>query len=384
MVPTKEGKYFKFDDRCQIDLNRIKEMKDMDFSLQETKNILLLSRFSKLTLGQERQHYRSFFRNKMKDLVEVKKKIEEKIDKLEEKVATLDVQFQQDPVRLGVDLTFLSNLYCPSCQKQLKLDQADIQENLIVEGQMSCECGYHFEVKDGIIIDRASMKNTEEIDETNFIKYVDETNKHFLDNIYAAMEWSHRVIDFEADSQQMVLELGVGNGILLSHIYNDLPDNVVYVAVDFDYYKLRYMKKVLERSGIKKNVIFICSDFNSMPIKHRSVDYVVDFFGMSNYSFRNNSVLHRDVEQYYKAKAKLIGVYMLFDKFKQTSEISSEQYHLFKKDTILCYLKELNFIKKDEYLIGYSEEGEKDDVLFEVTNRVYVYGYLGERSEVLG
>lgn len=379
LVPTKDGKYFKFDERCHDDLRRIKEMKEMDFSLQEIKNILLVSRFSKLTLGQERQHYRSFFRNKMKELIEEKSKLDDKISKLEEQIHTLDVAFQQEPTKLGVDLMFLSSLYCPDCQKPMKLDQADIQENMIIEGEMSCACGYKYEVHNGIIIDRDSMKNSEETDETYFIKYVDETNKGFLDNLYAAMEWGHRIIEFESGSQT-VLELGVGNGIMLSHIYNDLPDDVTYVAVDYDYYKLRYIKKVLERSGIKKNVVFICSDFKKMPLKQGSVDYVVDFFGMSNYSFRNNAFLHDEVAIYYKEKCKLIGAFMLFDKLLSNEEISTEQYHLFKKQQILSYLEDLGFKKKDEYLVGYSEEGEKDDVVFEVTNRVYVYGYLGERS----
>lgn len=383
LVPTKEGKYFKFDKRCFTDLDRIKEMKEMDFSLQEIKNILLLSRFSKLTLGQERQHYRSFFRNKTKELHEAQKKLELKIKKLEDKVAELDVQFQQDPIRLGVDLSFLSSLYCPTCQVPLKLDQADIQSNMIISGQMSCECGYNVSVENGIIMDRKNMKTSEENDETYFIKYVDETNQGFLDNIYAAMEWSHRVFEF-GNQQQTVLELGVGNGILLSHIYNDLPDHVTYVAVDYDYTKLKYLKKVFERSGIKKNVIFICSDFEQMPLKHRSVDSVVDFFGMTNYSFRNETVLHHVVEPYYKKDCKLIGAYMLFDKLKQNDELSTEQYHLFKKEKIVKYLKDIHFEMKDEYLVGSSEQGEKNDLVFEVTNRVYIYGYLGERHEVLG
>lgn len=379
LVPQKDGKYFRFDDRCGYDLDRIKDMKDMDFSLQEIKNILLVSRFSKLTLGQERQHYRSFFKNKMKDLTAEKERIDQKIAMLEEKIQEIEVEFHQEPVRLGFDLMFLSHMSCPNCQNPLKLDKADIQENMITEGQMSCHCGYHFEIKDGIIIDRDSMKNSEETDETYFIKYVNETNKGFLDNIYAAMEWSHRTIEFEK-SQNLVLELGVGNGIILSHIYNDLPENITYVAVDYDYYKLRYIKRVLERSGVKKNIIFICSDYRKMPIRHRSVDYIIDFFGMSNYSFRNKTVLHQEVEVYYKKQCTLIATFMLFDKLLSNEEISTEQYHLFKKKEILTYLETLGFEKQDEYLVGYSEEGEKNDVVFEVTNRVYVYGYLGKRS----
>lgn len=377
LVPTKEGKYFQFDDKCFSDLNRIKEMKDMDFTLQEIKNILLLSRFSKLTLGQEKQHYRSFFKNKMKSLIVHKEKIEEKITRLDEKIKTLDVEFQHDPIRLGVDLSFLQNLYCPTCQKNLKLDQADIQENMIINGEMSCVCGYHIGIKEGIIVDKKTMKVTQETDENYVIRYVDETDSHFLDNLYAAMEWGSRTI--QLNKSNIMLELGVGNGIFLSHIYNDLPDDLPYVAVDYDYNKLKYLKKVFERSGVKKKVIFICSDYKSMPMKHRSVDYVVDFFGMSNYSFINNEVLHNEVENYYNEHCTIIGSYMLFDKIKSNEDLSLEQYKLFKQDNIVKYLKDLGFIKRDDYLVGYAEEGEKDDPYLKVTNRVYFYGFLGER-----
>lgn len=377
LVPTKDGKYFQFDDKCFRDLNRIKEMKDMDFTLQEIKNILLLSRFSKLTLGQEKQHYRSFFNNKMKSLIKHKEKLDEKISLLEQKISTLDIEFQQDPIKLGVDLSFLQSLYCPTCQKMLKLDQADIQENMIINGLMSCGCGHSIEVTEGIIIDKQGMKVSKETDEKYVIKYVDETDSHFLDNLYAAMEWSSRTI--QLDKAKVMLELGVGNGIFLSHIYNDLPDDLTYVAVDYDYNKLRYLKKVFERSGVKKKVIFICSHHKGIPMKHHSVDYVVDFFGMSNYSFRNNEVLHKEIEAYYNEHCTILGTYMLFDKIKSNQELSLEQYKLFKQDHIVKNLKDLGFEKRDDYLVGYSEEGEKDDEYLRVTNRVYFYGFLGER-----
>lgn len=377
LVPTKEGKYFKFDDKCFTDLDRIKEMKDMDFTLQEIKNIFLLSRFSKLTMGQEKQHYRSFFKNKMKSLIKEREKLSEKIVLLEDKVASLDVEFKQEPIRLGVDLSFLPNLFCPTCQKMLRLDQADIQENMIISGQMSCDCGHNIEVIEGIIVDKAGMKITGETDEKYVLKYVDETDSQFLDNLYEAMEWSSRAIDFK--NVQVMLELGVGNGILLSHLYNDLPDDMTYVAVDYDYSKLKYLKKVFERSGIKKRIIFICSNYKGIPMRHQSVDYIVDFFGMSNYSFRNNEVLHKEIQHYYKDNCKLLGAYMLFDKIKSNQELSIEQYKLFKKENIQGYLKDLGFVKRDEYETSYAEEGEKDDEYLKVTNRVGFYGFKGER-----
>ena len=381
LVPTKEGKYFKFDSRCKEELERIKEMKDMSFSLNEIKRILLLNRFSKLTLGQERQHYRSFFKNKLKELDEDRNKISKKIDKLGKKIEELDIQFKQEPVQIGVELSFLSSFYCPLCQKNLVLSKADVNNNMIINGEMICDCNYVLEIKNGIIINHKSMKSTEETDESYFIRFTDETNNHFLDNLYAAMAWCHRTIKFFEKDNEVVLELGVGNGILASHIYNDLPDNVTYIAVDYDYYKLKYLKKVFERSGIKKNIIFICADYTQIPIKHKSVDYVVDFLGTTNYSYKNKELLHKVVEKYYKDNCKLIASFMFFDKFKINEEISLDQYHLFKKDNIISYLRDLGFKREDEYSVGYSDQGEKNDVIFDVTNRVYVYGYLGSRDK---
>lgn len=379
LVPTKEGKYFHFDERCITDFNRIIEMKDMDFSLQEIKNILLLSRFSRLSLGQERQHYRSFFRNKMKDLIKEKELLKEKIAKLEIKVNTIEEEFLHEPIRLGVDLASLPFLYCSNCQKPLNLDEADIQSNMIVDGKLSCNCGNHYEVKSGILIHPKSMRNSEEGAETDFTRYVDETNDGFLDNIYAAMSWCHKAIETNETHSKIFLELGLGNGILLSHIYKDIPDRATYIAVDYDYYKLKYVKKVLERSGIKKNILFICCDYNHLPLKEESVDYVIDFFGMSNYAFKNTDFLHERIDRYYKTDVNILGTYMLFDKFKKNGEISPEQYHLFKKDGILNHFESLKYAMIDEYLFGSSVEGEKDGTVFEMTNRIYIYGYLGKK-----
>jgi len=380
LVPTKEGKYFQFDERCISDFNRIKEMKDMDFSLQEIKNILLLSRFSKLTLSQERQHYRSFFRNKMKELVKEKEILTKKIEKLETKVNTIEEEFLHEPISLGINIMAISKLFCPKCQMPLNLDEADIQDNMIVEGKMSCQCGNLFEVQSGILVHPDSMRDSEEAAEADFRKYVDETNDDFLDNIYAAMSWCHKCIETNETNSQMILELGVGNGILLSHIYKDIPDQAMYIAVDYDFKKLKYIKRVLERSGIKKNIMFICCDYENMPLQNGSVDYVVDFFGMSNYSFKHTDFLHKYIDRYYKPNVYLLGTFMLFDKFKQKGDISPDQYHLFKKNGIIKELEALRFNLEDEYLFGSSIEGEKDNMVFEITNRIYIYGYLGQRS----
>jgi len=381
IVPTREGKYFQFDKRCERDLERTLEMKEMGFSLQEIKKILMLRRFSKMTTGQELAHYRDFFENKMNDLVEKRIEINKKIKLLEDKVEDIDQSYEESiGVDLGVDLGFLGKIVCTDCGESLSLEQAEIKSNMIMEGTLNCNCGFELRISEGILIDEKSMKKLEAPDESYFIKYINETNKSFLDNMYNAMEWSGRLIDFENISRDKVfLELGVGNGVFLSHIFDEIPEDNYYIAVDYDIYKLQYLKKMIERSGQKKKIVFVCSDYRRMPITDHIADYVVDFFGSTAYSYNNVEFLHKVIKNKYKEGCRLSGSFMDFNKFKDNDEMGEESFHLFKKKNIRKYLDEMGFKCIADEIIGYADEGGKyEQALFEITDRVYIYSYFGQ------
>jgi len=380
LVPAREGKFFSFDKKCEDDLKRIREMKEMGFSLQEIKKIMILRRFSKMTTGQELDHYGDFFENKMAELLEKRSEINQRIQLLEEKIDDIENFHLTPSVDMGLDLMLLSKLSCPDCKGTLSLDQAEIRNNMIMEGILKCSCDYKLRISNGILIDDQSMKKMEEPDESYFIRYINETNKKFLDSCYTAMEWGARIIDaYEIKPHEVFLEIGVGNGVFLSHIIDSIPDNNIYMAVDYDIYKIEYIKKMIERSGLSKKIVFICADVRRLPIVDNSVDYLIDFFGSTAYSYSNSVFLHDILKNKYNNACSIVGMYMDFNKFKENDEISEDSFHLFKRNNVKKYFRETGFKCIADEVIGYADEGGTfEQKPFEITDRVYIYGYSGK------
>lgn len=66
IIPEMQGGQYYFDDRCKTDLEEVINLKDMGFTLNEIKTILIYRRFGNLTAYEQNQYYQTFFENKLK------------------------------------------------------------------------------------------------------------------------------------------------------------------------------------------------------------------------------------------------------------------------------------------------------------------------------
>jgi DNA-binding transcriptional MerR regulator/predicted RNA methylase len=379
IVPERQGTYFYFDERCKRDYERVVEMKDMGFSLVEIRNILMIIRFSKMASGMEIEHYRNFFQNKLDELAEKRDVLNEQIQQLEDKIRILKQARIEKKHVIGWGLEFLASLQCPICQSEFTLAQASIEQNAVKTGVLTCQCGHRLQIDEGILIDPSSMKKIAEPDESYFIRYIKQNSASYLNNIYKTMEWGYRHIDIESVDGKTVLELGVGNGIFLSHIIKALPATTRYIAVDYDLNRLRYLKKMLERVDYKAKVVFVCADFKKLPLRDGLVEFVVDFYGSTSYHFNETVFLHRDLEAKYAKDCGIMGIFMCFDRFKKNSKIAEGSQYLFKQEKVKDMLASLGFEPKIDTLVGFQDEKEHQDEFFEITNRILNYGFYGGR-----
>lgn len=380
IVPEKQGGQYDFDERCQKDLEDIISLKGMGFTLNEIKSIFLFIRFASLTQYEENECFRELFINKKKllenqieELMSMKANLDENLLKLSEK-------HNNNKHIIGIDLRTLKLLSCFKCGHELELLEGTITSNQIINGKLTCSCGEEYIIKDGIlIVDNKLPNDSYKFDFTSIAEYISDTNKDYLDKVYNSMEWLYKKTDLLSFENKVILELGSGMGFFLRNIYKQLPDSSVYIAVDHDINKHKFLKNVLELSGCKKNVIFICADFLNLPLKDNSIDILADISGTSNYSFSNEEFLLKLINSFIKEDAYLIGSYILFKNFAADTLIDQVYRKNFMLGTVKEQLSGLKYNVLEEKTTDYIEKGGKYENYFKTGEKVYTYLLLGKR-----
>ncbi|MNI71371.1 hypothetical protein D3C73_1272410 [compost metagenome] len=162
-----------------------------------------------------------------------------------------------------------------------------------------------------------------------------------------------------------MLELGSGLGFFLRRMYEHIPSTSIYIAVDHDINRHRFLKSALEKAEEKKNIVFICSDFLNLPIKSKKIDILFDISGSSNYGFEHENFLLNSLDRYIKEKSELIGSYIIFKNFNKS----------FIKDRI----NSLGYKKSNEIVSDLVDEGGIYEPYFQEGEKVYFYIFHGKR-----
>jgi DNA-binding transcriptional MerR regulator/ubiquinone/menaquinone biosynthesis C-methylase UbiE len=380
IVPLKSGGQYDFDERCEKDLKDVLNLKQMGFSLNDIKAMLMFVRLGKLTPYQEEQYYREFFTNKLNAVALHINELTLLKEKLEQRIRELTLQSHNENYTMGIDINALKLLKCCSCGKDLVLDNGHVLNNQIISGSLRCSCGEEYTIEDGILLGKGIVQNSYVNFNHNYIAdYVSLTDYEYLDNIYEGLEWAYKRLDFNRLSGNTLLELGSGGGFFLRHIYNSLPDDSIYIAVDHDLNRHKFLKNMLERAECKRNVLFICSDFLTIPIKNEVADLIIDFTGTSNYSFEHEDFLLYSMLRFAKEESYLLSAFIMFKNFGITTGIKEP----LRKNFILSHVKEevsmLGYKLIDERISDYVEHGGVFEDYFKKDEKVYTYNFYGKR-----
>ncbi|NPE31055.1 methyltransferase domain-containing protein [Methanococcoides sp. SA1] len=288
--------------------------------------------------------YKKYYLQKSKEIKEKIKSLTQIDKELNKEIENLLLQEENFKTKIGIPLNSLHLLKCPVCQSDLEIYKGNIEENQILEGVLKCSCQKEYVIKDGIlIISNIPFENSYDYPKDFLLNYIDNTRDELLDNVYKNSAWFSNIIPNNFLKNKILLEVGSGIGFFLSNIYDDLSEDTTYISVDLNLDSQIFLKKNLERKGIKKNMIFICSDFKEIPIKINSVDILVDYLTSSSFSFKNKGFLIENLEKYLKKNSALLSGYIIFEKFKKNSLIKSDfRKHLILKN-IETKLLEMNY-----------------------------------------
>ncbi|NMD71626.1 MerR family transcriptional regulator [Bacillus sp. DNRA2] len=382
IVPEKKGGQYNFDNRCQEDLEMISEFKAMGFQLNEIKLFFFYKNIGKLTEYEEDAYYQSLFltkRDKVEKEINTLQQIKEKLDR---KLEQLSKRSYHSKANTGIQIHSLNWLKCSNCGQSLSLENGSISQNQVIEGILSCGCELEHTIQSGIIVvNQPFIPSPDDLQlESHMNEYIMITDSDYLQNIYNSLQWSKRKLDGLNLQQKVLLELGSGVGIFLRNMYDDLPEDCLYIAVDHNLEKLRFLKGILERTNLKRNVLFICADFMEIPIVHHSIDILIDHTGSSNYSFENESFLLKKVNHLVKENGYLLGSFFIFNRFSSKSKITPKVRSNFSFPIIKNHIVELKYELIEEKASDILNHGGKYEDFFVKGEEVYTYSYFGKRS----
>ncbi|GAA0179595.1 methyltransferase domain-containing protein [Clostridium sediminicola] len=380
IIAEKQGGQYFFDTRCEQDLEDIFTLKGMGFTLHEIKNIFIYRRLSKSTPYQKNEYYKSFFTEKYLKIEEEINELKNIKERLKNKIQELSLNENEKNTKLGVDLSALNILKCLKCGEKLTLSEGQILDNSIIDGKLKCDCGEEYSIEAGILIVNNTHKQSHFKMGFDYInEYISETDVDYLDNIYKSIEWMSKRISGEFYKNKILLELGSGSGFNLRNLYDELPQECLYIAVDHDIGRHKFLKAMLESTGRKSNILFICADFLEIPINDKSIDVLMDYWGTSNYSFDNEEFLLNKIEHYCKDNCSLLASYAIFKNFSANSILENKYRKNYSLQNIKKNIENLKFKKIDDKALDYLERGGKYENFFVEGEKVYSYMYYGKR-----
>ncbi|MCB2300142.1 MerR family transcriptional regulator [Clostridium tagluense] len=383
IIPGKSGGQYDFDERCKSDLEKTIKLKGQGFTLNEIKAIFVLKRIGKLTTYQENEYYRDIYCNKKIELSSKIKELERFRDKLEETIEDLSKIKCMDNFKIGIDIEALKLFSCLKCGKELILSDGIITNNQVMEGNLKCTCGEAYKIEDGILLVGSvqSETNLSAQSETNLdiVDYVNSTDSEYLDNVYSGLEYMNKKIQFEELTNKIILEIGSGAGFFLRSIYTDLPDDSLYIAVDNDLNRHKFLKSMLQKSEYNKRVIFLCCDFLKMPLKDNLVDVLIDFNGTSNYSFEHEEFLLNLIDKSLKRKLIMIAAYITFNNFSIDSSIIEKVRKNFILKSIKNNILNLQYNIIDEKTSKSISKGGKYENYFKCNEGISSYIVYAKR-----
>ncbi|MGE7881743.1 MerR family transcriptional regulator [Bacillus sp. NPDC094077] len=380
IIPEKRGGHYFFDEYCQKDIELILKYKWLGFSLNEIKELFLYKNLGKSIDYEKDTLYQSLFKVKYEKFEHEIKTLEERKDKLKETLNNLSTANEISNSVLGVDLKVLNLFTCFKCSGNLTLEDGIINKNQIIEGKLICNCGEEYSITSGILTAGKLFKAYERTSlEDSISNYIHETDTTFLENIQRGGEWAKRKLIQLNLNDKILLDLGSGLGFFLRNIYEELPEDCLYIAVDRDLNKLLFLKDVIERRNPKRNILFICADFLNIPIQNYSVDIVIDQSGSSNYCFEHEDFLLYELNPLFKPDCYLLSSFILFNKFSINSQITPRFRDNFTFSKVKGEIQKLQFHSIDERTSKYLERGGKYENFFVQGEEIYTYSFFGKR-----
>jgi len=352
LTPVKIGNSNIYDQNCVEDMKNILLLKDMDFSIEEISRYFSFFRLSTKHTIPMKNDLLSLFKEKAVDiekkineLMVAKKEIQKKIEEIK---AFDEVEADSDE-QPGLPIELLSILVCPECGKSLHVENGEISYNCLISGMMTCKCGYKAEIVDGIVVfegaeyDELFDRKFEGAKYKKFFDKKEDLINHekmlpssYINALTAATNWLGVKMANEISDDSIILDHMTHSGILSNRIIDALleqKNGFLYIGLDPRFLLIKNFKRILKLNKKTPRAIFMCGDYEKMPLAKESADFIYSCFGTQTYGiFKNNNPVNT-IQSFLKPSGKW------FELFFCTHEVDMIETEFEDIDYLLDYEK---------------------------------------------
>ena len=309
LTPQKKNNQYIFDQSCIDDMDKILEYKECGLTLEEIELLFFLEKTSKFQDETVLQIVQDLFKEKIDVFRDEQARIQKSIELLEgqlKKFSNIQVQ-KQDDASAGIPFSFIPYLYCPKCGAPLSMDNTKIQNGHLYEGEMTCDCGYHAVISEGIIL-------CDDHEEDTPFKWFNN-----VDSVYSATDEYSGVYRIlldkgslymyqnmpESEFPQMVM-FGPFTCNCLLRFCNDFDKKNTYVVIDPSLKRIKRLQGYLADSGMQ--VIFMAGGIDEIPLRRESIDIYMDDYAVTNSLCTYGYFIYDRIHAFLKKTGLLIGL----------------------------------------------------------------------------
>ena len=382
LTANKTGGQYGFFEKDDKDMEEIIKLKQLGFNLNEILNLLTYLRLAGIETEEYKTKIFSMLKNKKEEIEEISKKYEKMCSDIDETIKSFEKRNTETNI-LGFPVIYLGLLKCPDCKSKLNIKDGIIDNSMLIEGKVTCQCGYHSKVEYGIFIEEKTVRkrilngNPWPSGED----YLKAVSPSFINFIYSGMsKISYEFKNYDKDSK-LVLELQHCVGYFLKHYLKHRSKDSTYILVDYDIDKIIELKKALELNQEHNNFIFLCCEIGRIPLCESSIDIIVDHWMTKDYAHTNKAFVLEKVLPLLKNGGILVGSYPYFKNMKNIKNINMDVLDYFNRDKILEKIEGLGIKQLNSTDIG--PVVENNPYNFDIMGKeVYQMIYLGKKQNM--
>ena len=343
--PRKKGKYFYFDESNQEELDFLLRMKNLRFTLTEIKEIIYLKNIENIHLEKRNERLKTLF---SKQISKLEQEIEEMLgikSMLKDELENILEESQEEEVHSGFPLTFIQYLACPLCGCALSFEDAMIRNNVLIEGNAICQCGFKLELEEGILYPdtpKSSILNPIEVGD-HVDAFIEESPSSFLDFMFGSMNDLIKQCKLIENNDKIILDMKAGVGVMASQLIAQACTFKYLILVDEDPEKLKIAKMSLSKSFKNMDIVYICSDIKYLPIRKGAIDVAIDFTASLIDGFRHTDNIYNEFMKYLNESSWILGLYFYFKKFNVINRLPKENRKNFDGKSVFDIIENSGF-----------------------------------------